>query len=101
MHTQAKTGRTSRQRATVPATIAATPADPRVSLARRCITEAELDVMRVQIRLQNLKSNGLATADAETVLSQCNLKLLQLRNHYDIMTNLLSPSLQRSKRSGY
>jgi hypothetical protein len=101
MRTQAKSGRGTRSKDIVPASIAATPADPRVKLARRCITEAELEVMRVQLRLRNLKSNGMATADAEGALSQCNMKLLQLRNHYDIVSNLLSPSVQRSKRFDY
>ena len=35
---------------------------------------------------------GLDTADAEGALSQSNMKLLQMRNHYEIVDNLLSPS---------
>jgi hypothetical protein len=101
MRTRANREPTSRRKTMVSPEIAATPADPRIELARRCITEAELEMIRVQIRLRNLKSNGLATADAEGMLSQCNMKLVQLRNHYDIVTNLLSPPLQRSKRSDY
>ena len=91
MRAQAKSGRVTQPKAVVDRWNAATP-DPRADLARRCIIEAELDVMRGQTRLRNLKSMGLDTADAEGALSQSNMKLLQMRNHYEIVANLLSPS---------
>ena len=91
MRAQAKSGRVTQPKAVVDRWNAATP-DPRADLARRCIIEAELDVMRGQTRLRNLKSMGLDTADAEGALSQSNMKLLQMRNHYEIVDNLLSPS---------
>ena len=91
MRARAKAGRVTQPKAVVDRWNAVTP-DPRADLARRCIIEAELDVMRGQTRLRNLKSMGLDTADAEGALSQSNMKLLQMRNHYEIVDNLLSPS---------
>lgn len=91
MGTRAKAGRITRPKPVVVKWNAVTH-DPRADLARRCITEAELDVIRDQTRLRNLKSIGLNTADAEGALSRSSVKLLQMRNHYEIVANLLSPS---------
>ena len=43
----------------------------------------------------------IQSADSPAKLGGGRETLLQLRNHYDIVTNLLSPSLQHSKRSDY
>lgn len=73
-----------------------TPAsDPRIQLTRDKIAEAEMRVAHQQRELQRLRALGLPTEEAEKILDTFNMTLLQMRNHHDILSVLLSPPQRR------
>jgi hypothetical protein len=62
----------------------------RISHARQQVAEAEIQVTRILHLLKQLNASGSPTQDAEARLAESNMKLLQYRNHFDIISMLSS-----------
>ena len=56
-----------------------------------------MKVTRQQRKIARLETAGLAKEDAQSVLRALSLSLLQMRNHHDILENLISPPLRRTR----
>lgn len=68
--------------------------DP-LRLAERYITEHEIRVMRQKQAIEGLKRADRPTADAERVLKMLEVNLLKLRNHQNIMRELIDEGSQQ------
>ena len=69
--------------------------DRRLKLARDKVAAAEMQVASQQREIVRLKKAGLPTENAQRLFNTLSFTLLQLRNHYEIFANLISPSPPR------
>ena len=73
--------------------------DSRLDLVRSCIADAERNVATQQGVVQDLERQGVPAKEAHDELARRNFQLLQVRNHGDILSVLLSlPPSGRTRR---
>ncbi|HET8671209.1 MAG TPA: hypothetical protein VFM05_11445 [Candidatus Saccharimonadales bacterium] len=67
-------------------------------LAKQYISEHEMQVMRQVEVIERLKQRGSPTTDAERDLKILEVNLLKLRNHRNIMRELIGEESDKSLR---
>jgi hypothetical protein len=60
-----------------------------------CVADAEMRVASQQRLIRRLARRGLPTGEAEELLKTFNMSLMQMRNHLDLLQNLLSQPVGR------
>lgn len=67
----------------------------RLQKALDCVADAEMRVAAQQRLIRRLARRGMPTSEAEGLLKTFNMSLMQMRNHLDLLQNLLSPPVRR------
>jgi hypothetical protein len=69
-------------------------------LGQRFIAESEQRILRQRQMVERMRRKGQPTEQAEAVLKGFEASLLQLRNHVDVMQELMKPDEYAAKPNG-
>ena len=69
-------------------------------LGQRFIAESELRIVRQRQMVERMRRKGQPTEQAEAVLKGFEASLLQLRNHVEVMQELMRPDGYAAKPNG-
>ncbi len=69
-------------------------------LGQRFIAESELRIVRQRQMIERMRRRGQPTEQAEAVLKGFEASLLQLRNHVEVMQELMKPDDYAAKPNG-
>jgi hypothetical protein len=69
-------------------------------LGQRFIVESELRIVRQRQMIERMRRKGQPTEQAEAVLKGFEASLLQLRNHVEVMQELMRPDDYVAKPNG-
>ena len=69
-------------------------------LGQRFIVESELRIVRQRQMIERMRRKGQPTEQAEAALKGFEASLLQLRNHVDVMDELMRPADYAAKPNG-
>ena len=70
-------------------------------LGQRFIAESEQRILGQKQTIKRMRRKGQPTEQAEAVLKGFEASLLQLRNHVDVMQELMRPDGYAAKPNGY